>query len=178
MPEMYCPQCGRELELDSGEIRFCRYCGFSLADTKDALHGYSEYKRTGFSVVTCSYALLLIVTLLLHGKYVSLDTRWVYWALTALIVASVSFFVSAAMSALKPAMFSKATRLNKATLKSGEDYAGALKTTEGRETSLLESANVPIAVLANQDARRELVGEPRSVIEGTTKRLKDRSSSG
>jgi hypothetical protein len=58
MPEMFCPRCGRELELDSGEIRFCRYCGFALADTKDALHGYSERKRVGFSIVTCSYALV------------------------------------------------------------------------------------------------------------------------
>ena len=70
---MYCPQCGRELELDSGETRFCRYCGFSLTDTKEALHGYSEQKRIGFSVVTWAYALLLLVTLLLHGGYVSLE---------------------------------------------------------------------------------------------------------
>ena len=30
MPSMYCPQCGRELSLDSGDVRFCRYCGFLL----------------------------------------------------------------------------------------------------------------------------------------------------
>src|SRR5688500_8033116 len=96
MPEMYCPRCGKELELDSGEIRFCRYCGLSLVDTKEVLHGYSEQKRTGFSIVTWSYVLLLIVTLLLHGRYVSLDSSWTYWILTALIVASVSFFCSAA----------------------------------------------------------------------------------
>ena len=76
MPQMYCPQCGRELELDSGEIRFCRYCGFALTDTKEALHGYSEKKRIGFSIVTWSYTLLLAVTLLLHGGYVSLETSW------------------------------------------------------------------------------------------------------
>jgi predicted amidophosphoribosyltransferase len=73
MPQMYCPQCGRELALDSGEISFCRYCGFSLVDTKEALHGYSQQKRTGFSIVTLSYTLLLMVTLLLHGQYVSLQ---------------------------------------------------------------------------------------------------------
>ena len=81
MPQMYCPQCGRELDLDSGDIRFCRYCGFALLDKKESLQGYSREKGTGFSIVTWSYALLLIVTLLLHGKYVSLDTRWVYWLL-------------------------------------------------------------------------------------------------
>lgn len=112
MPEMYCPQCGRELELDSGETRFCRYCGFSLTDTKEALHGYSEQKRIGFSVVTWAYALLLLVTLLLHGGYVSLETSWVYWLISILIVVSVSCFVSAAVSALKPALFAKAKLRN------------------------------------------------------------------
>ncbi len=66
---MYCPQCGRELNLDSGDVWFCRYCNFLLTDTKEALQGYSKQKRTGFSIVTWSYALLLIVTLLLHGGY-------------------------------------------------------------------------------------------------------------
>jgi hypothetical protein len=41
MATMYCPQCGRELEFDS-EVRFCRYCGFSLTDTKETLQGFSE----------------------------------------------------------------------------------------------------------------------------------------
>src|SRR5687768_6603797 len=116
MTEMYCPQCGRELDLDAGSIRFCRYCGFSLDDTKEALQGYSEQKRTGFSVVTWSYVLLLIVTLLLHGRYVSLDTGWIYWLLTISIVVSTSLFISAAVSALKPSMFSKVKDRNKRTL--------------------------------------------------------------
>ena len=126
MPEMYCPRCGRELELDSGEIRFCRYCGFSLVDTKEALHGYSEQKRMGFSIVTLAYALLLMITLLLHGQYVSLNTGWIYWLLTILIVISASFFISAAISASKPAMFLKAMRRDKATLDPHQDSAAAL----------------------------------------------------
>ena len=160
MPQMYCPQCGRELDLDSGDIRFCRYCGFALLDTKESLQGYSQQKRTGFSIVTWSYALLLIVTLLLHGKYVSLDTRWVYWLLTALIVVSVSFFCSAAVSALKPAMFSK---------KSG---VSALESSEARVTEALPPSRMPVADLRND--RRESVSQPRSVVEGTTKRLNDK----
>lgn len=177
MPEMYCPQCGRELELDSGEIRFCRYCGFSLADTKDALQGYSEQKRMGFSIVTWSYALLLIVTLLLHGQFVSLNTGWVYWLLTALIVVSASFFTSAAISALKPAMFSKGKRRNKTTLEPHGASPGALSS-KGHDASLLPPSSVPVTDFSDQGSSRERVKEPRSVIEGTTRKLDDRSHSG
>jgi hypothetical protein len=175
MPEMYCPRCGRELDLDSGEIRFCRYCGFSLDDTKDALRGYSEQKRLGFTIVTCSYVLLLIVTLLLHGQYVSLNTGWVYWLLTLLVVASVSLFISAATSALKPALFLKAMRGDKTRLPA--DRADVISSTEENRASL-PPARVPVNDIRNQPVAKEPVSEPRSVIEGTTKRLDDRNHKG
>src|SRR5918995_542397 len=148
MPEMYCPQCGRELDLGPADIRYCRYCGFSLLDTKEALQGYSKQKRIGFSIVAWSYSLLLIVTLLLHGQYVLLNTGWIYWLLTLLIVLSVSLFVSAAVSALKPAMFSKNKRLHEATAQL--DSPSVLKSAEAQ----LPPANVP-ADLSNQDSRSE-----------------------
>jgi hypothetical protein len=157
--------------LDSGEIRFCRYCGFALADTKDALHGYSERKRTGFSIVTWSYALLLVVTLLLQGQYVSLNTGWVYWLLTLLIVLSVSFFASAAVSALKPSLFAKGKR-DKAALESHRDSPNVLTSPLKHEMSL-PSSGVPVTNLANQDVSTESVRQPRSVVEETTKKLND-----
>jgi len=113
---MFCPQCGRELDLDSGDIRFCRYCGFSLIDTKEELQGYSKQKRTGFSVVTWSYALLLIVTLLLHGSYIPIAAGWGYWISAILIIVSVSLFASAAVSAMKPHLFSRGFRGRKEEL--------------------------------------------------------------
>lgn len=170
MPEMYCPKCGRELDLGPGDIRYCRYCGFSLLDTKDALQGYSERKRVGLSIVAWSYSLLLVVTLLLHGQYVSLNTGWVYWLLTLLIVLSVSFFASAAVSAMKPAMFSRSKRPDKATLQ--RESTGALKDSGAQ----LPPSHVPVTDLSGQDVRREPFREPRSVVEGTTKRLNDRRS--
>jgi hypothetical protein len=146
---------------------------FSLVDTKEALHGYSDQKRMGFSIVTCSYALLLIVTLLLHGQYVSLNTGWVYWLLTLLIVASVSFFISAAISASKPAMFLKVMRRDKAALEPEADGANVLRNNEGQRKSLLPPQSEPVTDLSNQIGDRELVREPRSVIEGTTRNLND-----
>ncbi len=170
MPEMFCPQCGRELELDSGEIRFCRYCGFALGDTKDALLGYSKQKRMGFSIVTWSYALLLIVTLLLHGRYVSLDNGRVFWLLALLIVVSVSFFVSAAVSALKPAMFAKGKPGENLKLDPHRETAGGLTNPSGQDKSL-PSLGVPIRDVST--GHREAVEQPRSVTESTTRKLSD-----
>ena len=170
---MYCPQCGRELDLDAGDIRFCRYCGFALLDTKESLQGYSQQKRTSFSIVTWSYSLLLIVTILLHGRYVSLDTKWVFWLLTILIVASVSFFIAAAVSAMTPAMFSKLKVGGDARPGSQTDTARSLRTSETFDTSLLPPAKEPVSDLSNSRAR-EKVETPRSVVEGTTKNLNDR----
>ena len=150
MPSMYCPQCGRELNLDSGDVRFCRYCGFLLTDTKEALQGYSKHKRTGFSIVAWSYALLLIVTLLLHGSYIPIATGWGYWVSALLIVVSVSLFVSAAVTAMKPQLFSKP--------------GGVKKLDQTHATNELNAgtpAELPLS-------RRENVP---SVTEGTTKRL-------
>ena len=176
MPMMYCPQCGRALDLDSGDVRFCRYCGFSLADTKEAIQGYSEQKRTGFAIVTWSYALLLIVTLLLHGKYIPIDTGWGYWLSAILIVVSVSLFGSAALSALKPAMFSKARRRGEGVPEPHGDSPNALGSAERHGTSLPPARGVPVTDLGDQ--ARGKVKEPRSVTEGTTKRLDDRRHSG
>lgn len=168
MPIMYCPQCGRELDLDSGEVRFCRYCGFSLVDTKEALQGYSKQKRTGFSIVTWSYALLLMVTLLLHGNYIPLDTGWGYWLSALLIVVSVSFFASASLSALKPGMFSKARRGGKGIPESHGDNRNALRSAESQVTSLPAS---PGLLVSAQEKTTAKVEQPPSVAEGTTKRL-------
>ena len=179
MTKMYCPQCGRELDLDSDEVRFCRYCGLSLGDTKEALHGYSEHRRIGFTVVTASYALMIVLFTLLQGKYLSLDTKWVYWLFTILMVVSFICFLPAALYAIKPAVFHpKAKRRDRETLEPHGDSPGALRSAEGHGTSLLPAPNVPVTDLSDQGRKRAKVEEPRSVIEGTTKRMNDRSHSG
>src|SRR5688572_11312046 len=151
MPSMYCPQCGRELDLDSGDVRFCRYCGFLLTDTKEALQGYSKQKRTGFSVVTWSYALLLIVTLLLHGGYLPIAAGWAYWVPAMLIVVSVSLFVSAAVSAMKPQLFSK-------------PFGGERKLDQVHSTNELNAGSPAKFPLSKQE-------NVPSVTEATTKKL-------
>jgi hypothetical protein len=166
MPKMFCPQCGRELELDAAAIRFCRYCGFPLADTKDSLQGYSKHKRTGFAVVTWSYALLALVALSLHEKYLPINTGWGYWLSALLIVVSVSLFVSAAVSTLKPQLFAKPKgaqpRDSDRVPLNHVDHATALPAHQTSE----EITTAPV------DAK-ELVPRNLSVTEGTTRNLKE-----
>ena len=170
MPTLYCPQCGRGLDLESSEVRFCRFCGFELADTSDAVRGYSEQKRKGFAVVTWSYAVLLIVTLLLHGGYIPTETRWGYWLSALCIVASVSFFVSASLSALKPAVFMKAKRRGAESDATHRARVNVLEN-QRRAGTLPPSPGVPVMDLSSRDKRTVEVMEPRTVAEGTTKKL-------
>lgn|GEM_PF-2238237 len=165
MPSMYCPQCGRELDLDSGDVHFCRYCGFLLTDTKESLQGYSEQKRVGFSVVTWSYVLLLLVTLLLHGRYISLDTSWGYWLSAILIVASVSLFASASVSALKPSLFAQRKRDGLGELEPHREARGALGSAEP------DWIAEPVREIRTPERITARVEPPASVSEGTTRKL-------
>jgi hypothetical protein len=168
MPNMYCPQCGRELDLESGDVRFCRYCGLSLDDTKDSLQGYSKQKRVGFSVVAWSFALLLMVALLLHENYIPLHTGWGYWLSALLIVLSVSLFTSAALSALKPALFSKKQSAKGIPEPHGHVY-DPLADAQSRGASLPHGE--PATYLGESDKREMEIKRPGSVTEGTTRRL-------
>jgi len=57
---MFCPQCGREVE-PAGDVRFCRYCGLALGDTRDNLLGFSEVKREGYKFINVSFVLVAIL---------------------------------------------------------------------------------------------------------------------
>ena len=144
-------------------------CGFAASADSSSLtlvtpyRGYSEQKRKGFAVVTWSYAVLLIVTLLLHGEYIPTETRWGYWLSALCIVASVSFFVSASLSALKPAVFTKAKRRGAEATHS--DSLNRLED-QRRAGTLPPSPGVPVTELSNLGKRTAEIMEPRSVAEG------------
>ena len=164
---MYCPQCGREVDLESSDVRFCRYCGFSLLDTKESVQGYSQQKRVGFSIVTWCYGLLLIVTLLLHGQYIPLDTGWGFWLSAILIVASVSLFVSAALSASMPEKFAKTARIGKAIdSKKTPAELGSAQWQDAAFTQLPGRSGAEVRAAETGEIKR-----PRSVAEETTRKL-------
>jgi hypothetical protein len=68
-------------------------------------------------------------------------------------------------------MFAKAMRLDKAKPELVGDR-GALRSDEGQA---LPPVSVPVMDSSNQVRERERAIEPRSVVEGTTRKLNDRS---
>jgi hypothetical protein len=166
MPKMFCPQCGRELELDAEAVRFCRYCGFPLSDTQESLQGYAKHKRTGFAVVTWSYALLALVALSLHEKYLPINTGWGYWLSALLMVVSVSLFVSAAVSTLKPQLFA-----NPKSAQPRDHDRVPLK--HGGNARALSAHQVGNENLTDAVDAKELVPRHLSVTEGTTRKLNE-----
>ena len=75
MNAMYCPQCGREVELD-GDVRFCRYCGLALSDTKDTLRGYSEVKREGYKFINVGFVLAAILFWVQYFGLIPWNSFW------------------------------------------------------------------------------------------------------
>ena len=171
MPMMYCPQCGRELDLGSGDVRFCRYCGFSLTDTKEALQGYSEQRRTGFSIVTWSYALLLLVTLLLHGNYIPLNTGWGYW-LSAPHCCERQLLWLGRTERIEACDVSKKKRSGKGALQSAGGTPVALGNAKSPNASLPQAGRVSVEQ-ESQERQISMTRRQGSVIEDTTRKLGD-----
>jgi hypothetical protein len=58
--EMFCPRCGEKNELNSPEVKFCRFCGLSITESRDAVRGLVLIKRQGRQCADWSYVTLQI----------------------------------------------------------------------------------------------------------------------
>ena len=72
---MYCPQCGRENELDS-DVRFCRYCGLELGETKDNLRGFSAVRREGYKFINVSFILAGVLFWIQYSGLIPWTSFW------------------------------------------------------------------------------------------------------
>lgn len=72
---MYCPQCGRESELD-GDTRFCRYCGLALGETRDNLRGFTDVKREGYKFINLSFVLAAILFWIQYFGLIAWTSFW------------------------------------------------------------------------------------------------------
>ena len=72
---MYCPQCGREVELD-GDTRFCRYCGLALGETRENLLGFSAVKREGYKFINVSFVLIAVLFWIQYFGLVPWSSFW------------------------------------------------------------------------------------------------------
>lgn len=170
MSKMYCPQCGREQGLES-DVRFCRYCGFALSDTKDTLHGYTQVKREGYKYTNLSYMLLLT---LFWVQYFGLIPWRSFWGGDFWLILIIGFIFGLWFMGNwvvdKPAKYVTGQRREKTA-----ELAEAETSVQQRSLPPPQGATVPIAGGLNLDTS-EMV-KPSGVTEGTTRRLTNRPSS-
>lgn len=167
---MYCPQCGRELELDS-DVRFCRYCGLPLSDTKDTLRGYTQVKREGYKYTNLSYILLLVLFWIQYFDLIPWRSfrGGDFWLI--LIVGFIfGLWFMGNWVVDKPAKYVKNhNREEPAELTPGE------KGIQSRTLPL--SQGVPLPAVHKRHMKTAEMGKPDSVVEDPTRRLTSRHPS-
>jgi len=161
---MYCPQCGRELELES-EVRFCRYCGLQITDTKDTLRGYTAVKREGHIYTNLSYILLLVLFWIQYFSLIPWRSIWGgdFWLI--LIVGFIfGLWFMGNWVVDKPAKYVKN--------KDQAEPAELAPDEKGIKTRALPpSLGVPMPTVDKRNLRKSEMIKSSSVVEDTTRRL-------
>jgi hypothetical protein len=75
MPSIFCPKCGREVEPDA-DVRFCRYCGLELSETRDNMLGFSEVRREGYKFINLSFVLVGVLFWIQYFGLISWTSFW------------------------------------------------------------------------------------------------------
>ena len=181
---MYCPRCGREVGPSSDEVRFCRYCGLSLDDTKDVIQG-SRTKRRGAAYLSSSYFLICFAFMVLSIGLEFASGSWPWFVLVVvvaslLILLSLTLGVFGTLMIYDPGQFMKGSRPNNGRSDVTTDISsnGIHEGVGSRSKSLPPAQAVPIASHFVRDVRTAEMVESPSVVEGTTERLVKRSDPG
>ncbi len=177
MLTMYCPKCGRELEMDTGEVRFCRYCGFELQETKEALHGYTKIKRQGLNFAVWAYNLLVLGFILQLFDWADTKTVWGTVVLITLMALSGGFFVAGVLSVEITKYTKRGQRAKETDAQRERAIESPADSTSKRGETLPPAQSIPITTLNEQGAKTAEVVRPPSVTENTTRQLAGSRSS-
>lgn len=171
---MHCPQCG--LQQVSGEVRFCRGCGFSLANVKELLvtdpRAVKEDKiqtrrldtafNQGLMLMVISLALSIVLTLLNDLNLVP--------EIYVKIVAAVFLLGGFARMFYPYLVRADATREEKSI---SFHRSGAGGETAKLPFALPASHGIPVTDFSTRRVDTAEMAQPPSVTEHTTKRLND-----
>ncbi len=100
--EMYCPRCGGKNELDSPEVKFCRYCGLPIAESRDEARGLTPVKRRGRRYAAWGYVTLQALFLGVLLYLIPTLPLWTSAIFVALFALSNGFFIAGSLAAEKP----------------------------------------------------------------------------
>ena len=171
---MHCPQCG--LQQVSGEVRFCRGCGFSLANVKELLiTGARDVKEDkiqsrridtafnqGLMLMVISLVLSIILRLLNELNFIP----QVYVKTVAAI-----FLLAGLVRMFYPYIISKDEAHGGKSISSHHSDAGV--ETAKLPFSLPAAHSIPLTDFGTRRVDTAEMVQPPSVTEHTTKRLND-----
>lgn len=105
--QMFCPQCGGKVELDSPDVKFCRFCGLTLGESRDAVKGYTEIKRQGMKLSSWGYVLLQIMFIIVYLTLIPSLPLWGSIVLLIFFALSNGFFIAGSFAVEDPGKYQK-----------------------------------------------------------------------
>ena len=100
--EIFCPQCGGRNDLDSPEVKFCRFCGLTLLESRDAVRGLTKIKQQGFRYSTWGFWLLQSLFIVMIMLFIPKFPEWVSAAFIAVFALSNGLFIAGQYAVEKP----------------------------------------------------------------------------
>jgi uncharacterized membrane protein YvbJ len=98
-PEMFCPRCGEKNELDSPEVKFCRFCGLPITESKEAVQGLTLIKRQGRRFASWGYVTLQILFCVTFLFLIPTIPSWTSAVLMIIFALSNGFFIAGSLAA-------------------------------------------------------------------------------
>jgi len=172
---MHCPQCGQE--QISGEVRFCKSCGFALNSVKEILnptkreakaetnHNTGRGVRQGLALFLLGM-LLVPILMLIPGELAGIPNLKTFIFTTVMILGLVRMCYPFAFGA------GVSGKKKDSSLESGKYANNALGTSINNAT-LPSSQSIPITNYATRNLDTAELIQPPSVTEHTTKLLRE-----
>lgn len=118
--EIYCPQCGARNDLDSQNVKFCRFCGLSLLESRDAVRGLTEIKQKGLGYANWGYWILQALFIMMIMLLIPTFPWWASAIFMLIFALSNGFFIAGQIAAAQPDRYSRRRELKNANEKQSE----------------------------------------------------------
>ncbi len=109
-PQMFCPRCGGQVEINVPDVKFCRFCGLSLTESRESVQGLTEIKQTGLKFSVWGYVILQILYLVVFLTIISSLSIWSAIILLIVFALSNGFFIAGNFAVGNPEKYQKKSR--------------------------------------------------------------------
>ena len=100
--EIFCPQCGGKNFFDSPNVKFCRFCGLSLLESRDAVRGLTKIKQQGLRYAYSGYWMLQMLFIVMIMLFIREFPWWASTAFMLIFALSNGFFIAGQIAVGKP----------------------------------------------------------------------------